>query len=78
MKQWEQSRRAIPEPVLALAELARDPDIRVRLEALDLSAPHLSEGLKMKATKSNAGRIAPRKGAHTAASNGTRKRVAHV
>lgn len=34
VKQWEQGRRSIPAPVLALAELARLPIVRQRLETM--------------------------------------------
>jgi|GEM_PF-3325782 len=40
VRQWEQARRAIPAPVLALAELARDiPAVRARLEATAARGP---------------------------------------
>jgi DNA-binding transcriptional regulator YiaG len=38
LKQWETTRRAIPEPVLALASLAVSmPSVRTRLAAMDLN-----------------------------------------
>jgi DNA-binding transcriptional regulator YiaG len=34
VRQWEQGRRKIPDPVLALAQLVRDPVVRAKLETL--------------------------------------------
>lgn len=39
VRQWEQGRRKIPDPVLALAQLARDPDVRAKLVSLPLPGP---------------------------------------
>lgn len=43
LKQWETTRRAIPEPVLVLASLAVSmPSVRTRLAALDFNAKVLA------------------------------------
>jgi DNA-binding transcriptional regulator YiaG len=45
VQQWEQGRRAIPDPVLALAELARDiPQARRRLEATAVPMARITGG----------------------------------
>ena len=39
VRQWEQGRRTIPDPILLLAQLAQDPKVRMRMESFSLAEP---------------------------------------
>ncbi len=62
VRQWEQGRRAIPDPILLLAQLAQDPKVRMRMESFSVAEPTPEYGTKPAQPKTVSKRGAKPKG----------------
>lgn len=54
VRQWEQGRRTIPDPILLLAQLAQDPKVRMRMESFSLAEPEPEYEAKPEKSKKRA------------------------
>jgi DNA-binding transcriptional regulator YiaG len=54
VRQWEQGRRTIPDPILLLAQLAQDPKVRMRMESFSVAEPEPEYGAESGKSKKRA------------------------